>query len=275
MKKNDFEFQTGDGLKLRACSWLPEDAPRALVCLLHGLGEHSGRYRHLVDRLVPAGYGMAAFNLRGHGTSQGQRGHAPGLAALMDDISRFFTEVRKRLPDVPRFLYGHSMGGTLAINYVLRMHPQIAGVIVTGPFLRPAFKVPILKLMIARVMYRLWPALSLPNGLNPNHVSRDAAVVQAYTRDSLVHDRLSVQLGIDILQAGAWALEHASEFSLPLLLMQGGADLIVAVDACREFASKVDAHCEFKLWEGCYHEIHNEPEKEAVFDFLLNWLVRN
>jgi len=275
MKKTDFHFQTADGLKLIGREWLPDGVPKALICLVHGLGEHSGRYRQVAGLLVRAGYGLSGFDLRGHGSSQGSRGHSPGLSALLDDISRFFIEVEKRQPHGPRFLYGHSMGGTLAINYALRMHPQLTGVIVTGPFLRPAFEPPALKLMTAKVMYRLWPTLSLPNGLDPNHLSRDSEVVQAYTRDPLVHDRLSVRLGIEILNAGLWAIEHASEFSLPLLLMQGGADHIVAVDACREFASKVGPHCDFKLWEGCYHEIHNEPEKEAVFDFLLEWLARN
>jgi alpha-beta hydrolase superfamily lysophospholipase len=275
MKKTDFGFQTVDGLKLAGCGWLPEATPRGLICLIHGLGEHSGRYRHLADRLVQSGYGLWGFDLRGHGLSQGQRGQAPGLPSLMDDISRFLDEIGKRLPDTPQFLYGHSLGGTLAINFVLRMHPEMAGVIVTAPFFRPAFKPPFLKLLIGKGMDRLWPTLSLPNGIDPTHLARDPEVARAYTRDALVHDRLSARLGIEILKAGLWAIEHASEFTLPLLLMQGGADHIVSAEACREFAAKAGAHCDFKLWDGCYHELHNEPEKAAVFDFLLEWLNRN
>lgn len=275
MKKIDFDFQTVDGLKLTGCGWLPDTTPKALICLVHGLGEHSGRYRHLADRLVQAGYGLLGFDLRGHGLSQGQRGHAPGLPALMDDISRFLDAVEKGQPATPHFLYGHSMGGTLVINYVLRMHPDMAGVMVTAPFLRPAFKPPSWKLLLGKGMYRLWPALSLPNGIDPSHLSHDPEVVRAYIGDALVHDRLSARLGIEILNAGVWAMEHASEFTLPLLLMGGGADQIVSAEACREFASKVNVPCDFKLWEGCYHEIHNEPEKDAVFDFLLEWLSRN
>ena len=275
MKTIDFDFQTDAGLKLAGRGWLPEATPRALICLIHGLGEHCGRYRHLADRLVQAGYGMLGFDLRGHGRSQGQRGHAPGLPVLMDDIARFLGEAEKRLPHTPRFLYGHSMGGTLAINFVLRTHSQAAGVIATAPFFRPAFKPPFWKLLLGKGVYRLWPTLALPNGIDPAHLSRDPEVVRAYTRDALVNDRLSARLGIEILNAGLWAIEHASEWTLPLLLMQGGADHIVSVEACREFAAKAGAHCDFKLWDGCYHEIHNEPEKEAVFDFLLEWLNRN
>jgi len=272
MKRVDFEFQTADGLELTGWAQLPETSPKARICLVHGLREHSGRYGLLTERLIAAGYALAGFDLRGHGRSQGPRGHAPGIAALMDDISRFLAKCAAELPGAPVLLYGHSMGGTLVLNYVLRELPQLAGTIATAPFLEPGFKPPAWKLLLGKAMDRLRPTLSLPSGIDPNCLSHDAEVVRAYRQDPLVHDRLSARLGMTLLQAGAWALEHASEFSIPLLLMQGSADPIVSAEACREFAAGVGARCDFKLWDGFYHEIHNESGKEAVYDYLLKWL---
>lgn len=275
MKKSYFDLKTDDGLVLSARGWMADSSPKAVIALIHGLGEHSGRYEHLADFLIGAGYALFSFDLRGHGRSQGKRGHAPGLDALMDDMSLFLSEVQKQMAAEFFFLYGHSMGGALVINHVLRRQPEIAGGVVTGPLIWPAFKPPAWKLFTGKIMRRLWPALTLPNGLNQNHISRDPEVVKAYRTDPLVHDRLSARLGMDILEAGLWGLAHAGKFKPPLLLMHGEADHIVSVDGSREFAAKAKRSCELKVWPDFYHEIHNEPEKDDVFAYLLGWLDRH
>jgi alpha-beta hydrolase superfamily lysophospholipase len=164
------------------------------------------------------------------------------------------------------------MGGTLVLNYVLRNHPQLAGVIVTSPLLRTAFEPPAWKVVLGRIMYHLWPNLSLANELDCQGISRDPEIVRAYKNDLLVHDRLTPRLGIDILQSGLWALEHANEFTLPLLLMHGDADSIVSAKASGEFAAKASNCCTLKIWHGLYHELHNEPEKDEVLSYVLGWL---
>ena len=272
MQRFEFGWQTKDGLRLYAQGWKPEAELKGVVCLVHGLGEHSGRYGHLAAFLNQAGYALLAFDLRGHGKSEGQRGYAPSYEALLDDIARLLDEAANRYPDLPRFLYGHSLGGNLVINYALRRHPQLAGVIATGPFFRAAFEPPAWKLTLARIMYNLWPTLSLSNELDRQALSRDPEVVQAYDEDPLVHDRLTPRLTMDMFQAGLWALEHASELSLPLLLMHGSADRLCSVQASREFAARAGDRCTLKIWDGFYHEIHNEPEQEQVFEYLLEWL---
>ena len=272
MQRFEFGWQTKDGLRLYAQGWKPEAELKGVVCLVHGLGEHSGRYEHLAAFLNQAGYALLAFDLRGHGKSGGQRGYAPSYEALLDDIARLLDEAANRYPDLPRFLYGHSLGGNLVINYALRRRPQLAGVIATGPFFRAAFEPPAWKLTLARIMYNLWPTLSLSNELDRQALSRDPEVVQAYDEDPLVHDRLTPRLTMDMFQAGLWALEHASELSLPLLLMHGSADRLCSVQASREFAARAGDRCTLKIWDGFYHEIHNEPEQEQVFEYLLEWL---
>jgi acylglycerol lipase len=272
MKHVEFEWQTRDDLQLYAQAWQPEADPEAVICLVHGLGEHSGRYAHVAAFLSQAGYALLAFDLRGHGKSQGQRGHAPSFGVLLDDISHLLEEAAKRYPSRPCFLYGHSLGGNLAIEYALRRRPQLAGVIATGPSFRTAFEPPAWKVTLGKIMYRLWPTLSLSNELDRQGLSRDPNVVRTYNSDPLVHDRLTARLGIDLLQSGLWALERAAEFPLPLLLMHGAADRLTSAPASREFAAQAGERCTLRIWEGFFHEIHNEPEQEQVFAFLSDWL---
>ena len=265
-------WQTEDGLRLYTQGWQPQTEPKGVVCLVHGLGEHSGRYAHLAAFLNRAGYSLLAFDLRGHGKSEGQRGHAPNYEALLDEVSQLLKEAAKRCPDCPRFLYGHSLGGNLVIEYALRCRPKLAGVIATGALFRTAFEPPAWKLTLAKILYSLWPTLSLSNEVDRPGLCRDPEVVRAYNDDPLVHDRLSVRLGMDMLQSGLWALGHAATFPLPLLLMHGGADRITSPQASREFAAQAGDVCTLKIWDGFYHEIHNEPEQKQVFEYLLEWL---
>ncbi len=272
MKHTEFKFKTFDGLQLFGQSWQPENQSRAVVCLVHGMGEHSGRYAHVADALTQAGYVLFTFDIRGHGKSSGPRGHTPSYEAPMKDISSLLEIVNKQFPQLSSFLYGHSLGGNLVLNYVLRRQPQFKGVIVTGPWLRLAFEPPAFKIALGKITNQLCPAFSQKSGLDTKVLSHDPKVVHAYENDPLVHDHISARMFISIYQAGQWALEHASEFSIPLLLMHGGDDKIISVEASREFADKINENCTFKIWDGFYHEIHNEPEKEEVFKFLIDWL---
>ena len=276
---DEFLLNSTDGLSLYGQVWAPDDRLKAVVALVHGLGEHSGRYTYMAEYLVRSGYALLAVDLRGHGKSQGRRGHIPSFDVLLDDIGLQLRETNRRFPGSPCFLYGHSLGGNIVVNYGLRRRPQLAGVIATGAAFRPAFKPPGWKLFLGNMLYGLWPSVLMNNELDRQALSRDPQVVQAYQTDPLVHDRLSARLGIDLLRSGEWALAHASEFTLPLLLMHGSEDRIVLADASRQFAERMErqgqqlsGHCTFKLWEGLYHEIHNEPEKEQVLRFIVSWM---
>jgi len=253
-------------------AWNPPGESKAVICLVHGLGEHCGRYEHVAAALTQAGYVFIAFDLRGHGKSGGTRGYIPDYTALMDDIACSLDEAERRYPGKPRFLYGHSLGGNLALNYVLRRRPQLVGVIATGPALRTGFTPPGWKVLMGKALYRYWPGMVMANGLERKALSRDADVVDRYNQDALVHDRVSAQLGIDILLSGEWALAHAAEFPLPLLLMHGSADRLTSPEASREFAARAGAVCKLILWDGFYHEIHNEPEQVEVFTTMVSWL---
>jgi len=228
MKHSEFKFKTFDGLQLFGQSWQPDDVQsRAVICLVHGLGEHSGRYNYVADQITQAGYTLLSFDLRGHGQSQGPRGHTPSYEALLNDINFFLNEVDKNFPELPHFLYGHSLGGNLVLNYVLRRQSHLKGVIATDPWLRLAFEPPRVKVILAQITNYIWPSFSQKNGLDTKVLSRDPEVVRTYENDPLVHGNISARMFISIYQSGRWALEHASEFPLPLLLMHRGDDKII------------------------------------------------
>ena len=162
MKYTEFKVETFDGLQLFGQGWQPDRESKAIICLVHGMGEHSGRYRHIANRLNRAGYSMVAFDLRGYGKSPGPRGHVLSYEAFMRDISSLLEIADQQFPQLPSFLYGHSMGGNLVLNYVLRYKPRIKGVIVSGPWLRLAFEPPVFKVVLCKMMNNIWKVIKRP-----------------------------------------------------------------------------------------------------------------
>lgn len=279
MQNCEFAWLNRDGRKIFAQYWQPEGKTRGNVVLVHGLGEHSGRYRHIADAFTRAGYALFAMDLPGHGRSEGPRGFA-SFDEIMLDIDRLRTEASSRNPGpdgtiLPQFLYGHSMGGAVILYYTLKRRPDVLGVISSSPGLAPGFKVPGAKVLLAKLMARLMPSFAMANGLDRQNLSRDPQVVADYGSDPLVHDRISALLGLDVLTRGEWITDSAGEFPVPLLLVQGSLDHLVSPEATARFAQVVPPdRLTYKVWEGFYHETHNEPEKQMVVQFMLDWMAK-
>jgi acylglycerol lipase len=273
MSHFEFERKSFDGLSLYFQGWQVDDAQKGVICLVHGLGEHSGRYAHWAALLNQAGYSVLTFDLRGHGKSQGKKGHSPSFDAYVKDISLLLGEAEKSFSNLPHFLYGHSLGGIVVSNYVLREKPLLAGVIITSPGFRTALEQQKVKIILAKIIGSLLPDLSMQTGLDPKAISRDTEVVDKYINDPLVHGIATAAMAKNTLDAISWAFEHAGEWSLPLLLMHGENDRIAFVQGSQEFARKIKGdYCTLKIWPNLFHEIHNEPEKEQVFEYLRQWL---
>ena len=264
-------WKTRDNLTVYAHGWNPEGKMKAVVCLVHGIGDHSGRYAHVGEFLNQAGYALFAFDHRGHGKTEGKRGHIPCCDTVMHDIVDHLKQADEHYPNMPVYLYGQSMGGNLVLNYALRYQPRLTGIISTAPMLRLAFKPSKPKEILAKCLIRLWPTLSMPNGLDTADLSRDPAVVNAYDNDTLTHDRVTPCF-LRLIEAGEWALENASQFPLPLLIMHGGEDRITSAEISRDFAERAGELCTLRIWDGLYHEIHNEPEKQEVLQKMVDWL---
>lgn len=275
MKTFESNWDGKDGIKFHVRGWETDGKPRALVALIHGLGEHVGRYEHVAKVMTDASYALVGFDLRGHGKSGGARGHAPSLDAFMQDIRQFFRILTERYPDSPHFLYGHSLGGLLSLAYAIQYSAGLKGVMATGSALRSALQEQKGKIAMVNVLGSLLPAMTIPSGLDPTAISRDPDVVQAYIQDPLVHDRTSLGFGKAALKAIDLCFARVKEFSLPLLIMHGKADLLTYPTGSEDFArlaGENNKDVTLKLWDGLYHEIHNEPEKAEVFRFMIEWL---
>lgn len=272
MGHSEFTWLSKDGLQFYAQEWRPDGDIRAAVGLVHGLGEHSGRYAHVAQFFNQNGIGVVAMDYRGHGRAAGTRGHA-SYDAVAEDIDHLLEETAKRYPGLPVFLYGHSLGGALVLYYGLKRHPGIQGVICTSPGLIPA-QDPGGKILLAKIMAAVFPSFTMVNGLDVTGLSHDETVIKAYQADPLVHDKISARLGLDLVQNGQWIIAHAAEYPLPLLLLQGSADRLVNPSGAKQFAARADGKVTFKLLEGWYHELHNEVEKEIVLGEMVNWIDR-
>jgi alpha-beta hydrolase superfamily lysophospholipase len=224
-----------------------------------------------------AGYSLYGYDMRGQGRSEGTRGHTPSYEHLLDDLSLVIAAAQQETKSQKIFLYGHSMGANITLNYGLRRAMQnINGFIVTGAQLRLAFVPPPLQVALARFMVRLMPTYSQKANLDINTISRDPAVRAAYQADPLRGNVITAKLFLEVMDASAYALTHAAEFKAPLLMLHGGSDGLVLAKGAQEFyeqAASTDKT--FKQYEGLLHEIHNEPEKQTVFNDMIAWLNKH
>lgn len=265
-------LKTKDNVELFTQSWKTAD-PKAVVVLTHGLGEHSGRYPHVGKALNNAGYSLYAYDLRGHGQSGGPRGHTPAYEFLLDDLEAVIANAKGDQPGKKVFVYGHSMGGNITLNYALRRPAGLSGVITTGAWLKLAFEPPPLQLALGRLMANLIPTFAQQTNLDTNALSHDPAIGQAYREDKLVHGTITAKLFAGITNASEYALTHAAELKLPALLLHGGGDPIISPEGTRQFYERATVPDKtLRLYDGLFHEIHNELEQAVVFKDMIEWL---
>lgn len=262
-----------DGISLHTVDWLPNSEPRAVIGIIHGLGEHIGRYADVAKVLTRAGYLVCGLDLRGHGKSEGRRGDSPTFEYLLNDIDIFLQTIRSKVRDISIFLYGHSMGGNILANFVIKRKPLVSGIVLSCPgFVPTSLKSHKCKFLVAQVLNYIAPTFLVSNTIDPADLSRDRETVSRYQKDPFVHDRISLRLSIDIVNAGKWAVREAAKFDSNLLFLQGGSDHIVDIDSNLEFAHNVSGSTQIRFWPELFHEIHNEPERQEVFLELLKWL---
>jgi alpha-beta hydrolase superfamily lysophospholipase len=270
----DFQFKLSNGKVLRGIIKSPGEHIRAGIILVHGIGEHVGRYSHWIDRLYENGFGFVGVDLPGHGRSDGKRGNLNSYSITDEMLDFLIAEHKKTFPGIPVFIYGHSLGGGIILQYILSKKPRIKGAIVTSPWLHLSFEPDRAKLLLARVMKNLLPSLIQPSGLIVKYISHDQKVVDAYITDPLNHDKISVGLFYCAVTAANYSLQHAEDLKIPLLLMHGSDDQLTSPQGSRDFASKTKM-AELKIWAGGYHELHNEPFKDEVFSYIQKWIEKH
>lgn len=267
-----FQITTTDHLQLSGEYQIPDKELKGSVIILHGMGEHYGRYKHVSEYFCSIGYATIGMDHRGHGKSEGKRGHTPSYEQLMRDIDVLFKKAKELFDGLPVILYGHSMGGNLAANYVIRRQPDIKALILTDPYFKLAFDPPAWKVALGKISAGILPTLTQPTGLETEALSRDQSVVEAYKNDPLVHDKITSSFFVNVHTAGPYAIDHADKINIKTLVMHGTADRLTSIEGTRMFAQNNPALITLKIWDGLYHEIHNEPEKQQVFDFISQWL---
>ncbi len=271
MAKHTYELTTSDHLKLHGIHWDTQN-PKAVICLVHGFGEHADRYNHLAAYFNSKGYAVVGYDRRGHGRSEGQKGHTPSYAAYLDEISLLIEHSKSLYPSLPYMIYGHSQGGNLVLNFAIDRKPDAKGIVVTGPWIKLAFEPPKFLVMLGKFMKSIYPKFNNKNQLDPNSVSRDKEVVQKYIDDPLVHDHISANTGIEMMQSAEKLDNFKGTMPLPTLVMHGSEDQLTSMPASKAFKERVSGDVKLKIWDGFYHEIHNEPEQLEVFDYTLEWM---
>ena len=264
---------TGNSLFVR--DWRPVNRQvRAVVCLSHGLGEHGGRYVHVAELMAEAGIAVIAFDHHGHGLSSGKRGHISSMEAATKDTALVIEDAGTKYENLPIFLYGHSMGGNIALNCALRLKPDIQGLILSSPWLRLAFKPPAIKDFAAELLASAVPSLQQQNGLDLADLFRPGYDKAFPFEEPLCHSKITVKTYLEVKKSGEWALQHASELQAPLYIFHGTSDRVTSHEASKLLLEKVGPRGTWRSWEGGYHELHNDLSGDRVIAEAIEWMNR-
>lgn len=275
--RHDEDFFSGrDGQKIFRQWWLPDGDPVASILIVHGLAEHSGRYEHLVNHLVPQGYAVYGFDHLGHGRSEGHRAHANSLADFTDNLQRMVLWVKEQQQGKPLYLLGHSMGGLITANYLLDHQSEVSGAILSAPAVMSPQQPSLGQKLKAAFLKPIYPRAHFQK-LDPEGVSRDPDVVAAYKADPLVYSG-AMSIGLALTLGGAMSRigKQADKITLPVLIVQGGQDSMVAPQGAQALYDKIQSQDkQLKIYPDAYHEVLNEPEGPDMLNVIEQWLKRH
>ena len=274
MEHKEGRFTGYKNLGLYYQCWLPDKSPRAILLVVNGMAEHSGRYTNLVNRFVPKGYAIYGYDHRGHGKSDGLRCYVDRFSDYVSDLKTFFDIVRGQHGDAKIFLVGHSMGGTIATAYAVQYQQELAGLLLSGASLKMGSSVSPALIAMAGILSVLLPKMGA-TVLDASAISRDQAVVDAYVNDPLVYrGKIRARTGAELIKTMKELAAQMPEINLPILIMHGTADQLGNAEGSQMLYELVGSRDKtLKLYDGFYHEIFNEPEREQVFADMETWLA--
>lgn len=273
MNLHKFKFNS-NATELQGYCWEPQNT-KGVVVLIHGMGEYAMRFEgSVVKYLLESNYAVLALDLYGHGNSKGKRGHCPSYNALLEAVDVLVNKAEDLFLSQPVYIYGHSLGANIAINYTLAHGHKIKGLVASSPFLRLAFDPPKIKISLGKALFKILPSLALASELDVNAISRDPLEVKRYVDDALIHDKVSPMFLFPVIEAGETALLKANELKTPSLVMHGTNDRLTDHKATVDFANQ-SSTTELKLFEGGFHELHHDLCKEEFIETILNWLNKH
>ncbi len=273
MKEENGTMKSQAGKQVYTKTWLPESAPRANIILVHGIGEYCERYQHVAEFLTGIGCAVYGFDHIGHGKSEGKRG-CMSYADAFGIINTLKDMLTKQFPEIPVILYGHSMGGGVVLAYGTKYPEGLKGIIATSPAVGMANPLHPAVVKLLRVLQKIMPDRTISNGLPADGISHDPAVVERYLNDPLVHNQVSMTLGLDLFDWGKAVAARTEPYPVPLLVAQGSEDRLVDPAAAENFALHAKGDVTYKRFEGGYHELHNEPNRQELFAAMEEWIGR-
>jgi len=273
MKHEEGFFNGANNANTYQQSWLPDGDAKAVLLIFHGLAEHSGRYMNVVNHFVPKGYAVYGLDHYGHGKSEGDRVFVPRFEQFTDTIKSYFDKVRAQQPGKPIFLVGHSMGGLISSAYLLDHQQELAGAVLSGASVQVPDNISPTTIFMGKLLSNLLPKLGLL-GLDANDISRDPAVVDAYVNDPLVYTgKTTTRLAAELLKGMQRVSAEAGNITLPILVVHGSADKLVPSSAGQLLYDRVSSPDKtLKIYDGLYHEVFNEPERDVVLGDVEAWL---
>jgi alpha-beta hydrolase superfamily lysophospholipase len=253
--------------------WKPSGKPKGILIITHGIGEHSGRYAHVAEHLARFGFAVWAFDYRGHGKSDGKRGHVDSFEDYAADVGQMIRIAKDHYTGIKVFLMGHSLGGLVASYYTEKHPSELDGLIASAPALKEKMKVSPVKTFLGRTLSSIVPTFTTTTGLDPNLLSHDQEVVQKYVEDPLVHKVATARWFTEYRRVQSETMQGADKITKPCLIIQSGADGIVDPSATNEFFKRIKSSDKtLKVYEGFYHESLNEIGKESVLGDIDTWL---
>jgi len=272
LKNQTYYWKSFDGGELFGQSWIPDSEPKAVINFVHGIGEHTDRYQNWMPFFVDAGYAVFAIEYRGHGRSFGKRGYIKNYNELLNDIDVLLEQSKKAYPSLPHFLYGHSLGGGMVTHYVLKRKPNIKALVATSPWLSLTVEPPKWQVSLVEFLHKIAPTLTIVSNIKTKDITHNKDIVKAYSDDKMVHSKINLELFLSAFKNGKWNIKHAKEMPVPFLLAHGSDDKITNPKGSEAFYNNNPKKTSLKIWEGMFHELHNEPIREEHAKYIINWL---
>ncbi len=275
MKNETYKWRSFDGGKLFGQSWIPDSDPKAVINFVHGIGEHTDRYKDWMPFLVDAGYAVFSIEYRGHGRSFGKRGYIKNYEELLNDIDVLLLQSKKAFSSSPHFLYGHSLGGGIVTYYTLKRNPNIKALIATSPWFALTIEPPKWQLLVVKFIHKFFPTLTIVSNIKTKDITHNKEIVKTYSEDKMVHNKINLELFLSAFENGKWNIEHAKEMPVPFLLVHGAEDKITNPEGSEAFYNNNPENTTLQIWEGMFHELHNEPIREEHAKYIIDWLDKH
>lgn len=272
---HEYDWISADRKKVYGQSWHPPEGvkTRAVMIIVHGLGEHSGRYKRWAGLFALNGIAVLSQDMPGNGRSGGRQGHTRNFQKLMDQVDFILSRAKEMFPDVPRILYGHSWGGNLVANYAMSKDPGVQAVIISSPWLRLALNIPWYLKLLSSILTPVLPWLVVETNGRSENRCHDPVINEEAKNDPLMHRKISLRMYRITRDQGLYAMKNVYKINKPFLIMHGSGDITTSPSASEEMARNTSPLTTLKIWDDLYHELHSEYEYQEIFGFVMDWLI--